>query len=186
MARCRRDDWSYRPPHVAELHWFTIVSNRYRVGRPETNSDIIVLLLAIYCALFFFGYLVTSKRRWIILFLLIGVGYQLLSFRYYFHGGWEASGNAHPFNEEIMFSMIVLGSAASLLGFVARLTDMRWISQGKSGSFRSLGYVLFVLIFAALAAVLTLSIPLSFDRPIDLTLCDRPGDKPDYCDRVVR
>lgn len=143
-------------------------------------------LIYLNYSIFFLGYLLRPGLTWAIAFLAIGLGWQLLSYSTHFNGGWEAGGNTHPFNEAFIFASIVLATLAVLVGFFARIVDMAWRNNGRSMQFRAFSYLLFAILLAGSSLVAISVIPLSFERPIDLKLCDKPGPKPDYCALVTR
>lgn len=141
-----------------------------------------IFLLIATCIFWFVLYLVTSYRLLLIALLIFCLGNQYYYFQHYFRGGWEAAGFTHPFNEEFIFSMIVLETVATVSGFVARIVDLRWKTEGRELRFRRRSYLLFVFATILVMVILIFSVPLGFDRPIDLKLCDNSVSvRPDYC-----
>ena len=109
------------------------------------------------------------------------MGYSVQSYRHYFLGGWEAAGYTHPFNEDLMFAMALLMGVSALSGFSLWIW-MYWqfepiptlIQRLKIFGFGTVGLV-------AICSVLVFAVPLSFEAPIDLNLCDGSAGQPTYC-----
>ena len=129
----------------------------------------------------FFMYFFAVRRIWAALFFLVYFGYLVLSYRYYFMGGWESSDIGHPFNEELIFSMLVLSLLATTLGLLTWIWDRRInpTSGMCAPKFRRFiaGYILY-LVFAG---ILIIGVPLTFEMPVDLRRCDGSNSQPSYC-----
>ncbi|UWR10620.1 hypothetical protein [Sulfitobacter mediterraneus] len=137
-----------------------------------------VALLSVFL---FFMYMFASRLRQAVMFLVLFAGYQTFSYLHYFRGSWGASGNANPFNEELMFSMITLSFVATCFGFLAWVIHDRRKVAGKGPIDRLRTFVPVFGVFVLIAITLVLSIPLSFEMPINLKRCDGSVGQPDYC-----
>ncbi|MEL7154204.1 MAG: hypothetical protein AAFN51_10540 [Pseudomonadota bacterium] len=134
-----------------------------------------------FCSAIFGVYLFLPRLIFAVTIFIVTYGYMAFAYTHYFQGGWEASGQKTPFNEELIFYMVVLVPVFSGLGFAA------WLAHHRGGIFGK-GFVAKLKVFglgavacAATSVILWVGLPLSFERPIDVTLCGDPATQPEYC-----
>lgn len=147
-----------------------------------TTGQIAMLSLILTCALIFSLFLGAKSTRMAIIFLVVLSVYLAWSYVSLFHGDWGAAGNENRFNREYMFSFHVLVALAVVFGFVARVSDLQSRATPSATTRQRVArYLSFAALCTTLSLALAFGYPLSFERPIDLTLCDADGVRPDYC-----
>gem|GEM_PF-4208855 len=139
------------------------------------------LSVSLSCVVLFLVYSFGSRLVVAIAIFALSVGYQVLSYSHYFGGGWEAAGNKHPFNEELIFALMVLSLTASCFGFMAWILHHRVRFFGEGGIAKIKTFAAVFVGFVVTGGVLVMAVPLSFEMPIDLSLCDSSVSQPDYC-----
>jgi hypothetical protein len=133
------------------------------------------------CVILYSIYLFASRLRTAAITFIAFFGYLTLGYFHYFGSASSANDNSHPFNEELIFTLIVLSFTALCFGLMAWWLHHRihLFGEGRPAKYKSFA-VIFVA-FALIAGALIVIVPLSFDMPIDMKKCDASVGQPEYC-----
>lgn len=142
------------------------------------------VVVILVCTLLFFSFFFFRRTVLATLGYFLVSGYLGMSYFHYFHGGWETAGNSNPFNEELIYSFLILSFVAVNFGFVAFLLARNKTTTKVPSVVRLKSFSTAFLCMAVFNLVLVFVVPLSFEMPVDLRKCDGAVTQPNYCSQM--